>query len=149
MKVVGIREVEIEIHRGVKRFSDVRYVPKFKRNLISLGRLESKGCTFKASGGTLKVIRRSLVIIKDLRSKRNLYELQVGSGSLGHKGDNGVVCRSKRIIFDDGKNIGFTGEIVSATDNILNNEVTLEHIFEHTLLALCRRVIKMCDIAMV
>ena len=61
VKVKGIDEVEIETHRGVKRrLGDVRYVPKFKRNFISLDRLESKGCIFKASGGTLKVIEGAL-----------------------------------------------------------------------------------------
>ena len=54
-------------------------------------RLESKGCTFKASGRVLKVIRRSLVLMKRIRSKRNLYELQVDCGSLGHKSVDGNV----------------------------------------------------------
>ena len=39
VKVERIGEVEIETHGGVKRrVGDVRYVPKFERNLISLGR---------------------------------------------------------------------------------------------------------------
>ena len=47
VKVEGIGEVVIVTHDGVnRRLGDVRYVPKLKRNLISLGRLESKGCTF-------------------------------------------------------------------------------------------------------
>ena len=57
-----------------RRLGDVRYVPKFERDLILLGRLDSKGCTFKASGGVLKVIKGSLVLIKVKRSKRNLYK---------------------------------------------------------------------------
>ena len=94
MKVEGIGEAEIETHGGVKRrLGDVKYVPKFERNLISLGRLESKGCTLKASGGVLKVIRGSMVLMKGIRSKRNLYELQVDCGSLGHKSENDVVFR--------------------------------------------------------
>ena len=55
-----------------------------------LGRLQSKGCTFKASGGVLKVIRGS-VLMKGVKSKSNLYELQVSCGSLGHKSDDHVV----------------------------------------------------------
>ena len=44
VKVEGIGEVVIVTHDGVKRrLGGVRYVPKLKRNLISLGRLESKG----------------------------------------------------------------------------------------------------------
>ena len=76
VKVEGIGEVEIETHGGIKRIlGDVRYVPKFDRNLILFGKLESKGCTFKASAGSLKVIRWSMVLMKGVKSKRNLYEL--------------------------------------------------------------------------
>ena len=85
VKVEGIGVVIIEAHRGVKqRLGDVKQVPKFERNLISLGRFKFKACTFKESRGTLKVIRGSLVLVKEKRSERNLYELQVESGSLGH-----------------------------------------------------------------
>ena len=134
VKVTGIGEVMIETHGGVKRrLGDVRYVPKFERNLISLGRLESKGCTFKASGGVLKVIRRSMVLMKGVRSKRNLYELQVDCGSLGHKSENGVVFGSKRITFEDDKSIKLEGEIVKTSVNIHMKDVNLNHIIEHAL----------------
>ena len=110
MKIKGIGEVEIKTYGGVKRkLGDVRYIPKFERNLISFGRLKSKGCPFKASGGILKVIRRSLLLMKGKRSKRKLYELQVGSGSLGHKSDDGVAFGSKRVTFEDSKSVGLAG----------------------------------------
>ena len=52
VKVQRMGEFIIETHRGVKRrLGDVRYIPKFERNLILLGRLNTKKCTFKASGG--------------------------------------------------------------------------------------------------
>ena len=90
MKVEGIREVEIETHRDVRRrLGDVRHTPKFERKLISLGRLENMECTFKANEGVLKVIIRGMVLKKGIRSKRNLYELQVGCGSLSHKSTDG------------------------------------------------------------
>ena len=134
MKVTGIGEVMIETHGGVKRrLGDVRYVPKFERNLISLGRLESKGCTFKASGGVLKVIRGSMVLMKGVRSKRNLYELQVDCGSLGHKGVDDSVFGSRRVTFADDKSIGLEGEIVKASANNLNNDVNFKHLIEHAL----------------
>ena len=34
---------------------EVRYIPGLKRNLISLGTLDMKGFSYKASGGILKV----------------------------------------------------------------------------------------------
>lgn len=72
----GIGEMVIETHDGFKRkLSKVRYVPKLDRNLISLCRLGSKRCTFKASDGTLKVIRGSMVLMRERRSKSNFYVL--------------------------------------------------------------------------
>ena len=47
----------------------------------------------------MKVIRGSMFLIKGLKSKRNLYELQVGCDSLSHKSENGVVFGSKRLTF--------------------------------------------------
>lgn len=95
VKVESTREVLITIHRVVKRrVGDLRYVPMSERNLISLGRLEAKGCTFQASGGTLKGYKGILVPMKGKRSDSNLYELQVNNHSLGHKLNDGVVCGS-------------------------------------------------------
>ena len=48
MKMEGIEKF-VDIHDDVKRnLEDVRYVLKHERNLISLGRCQFKGCTFKA-----------------------------------------------------------------------------------------------------
>ena len=64
VKVEGIGEVIIVTHDGVKRrLGGVTYVSKLERNLIPLGRLESKGCTY-ASGGMLKVIKGSMVLMR-------------------------------------------------------------------------------------
>ena len=53
-------------------------------------------------------------------SKRNLYELQVDCGSLGHKGVDDSVFGSKRVTFEVDKCIGLEGEIVKA--GALKNE---------------------------
>ena len=101
-------------HDGVKRrLGGVRYVPKLERNLISLGTLESKGCTFKASGGLLlKVIKGSMVLMSGRRSESNLYVLRVDGDWLGHIDDG---CKSpKKVTFDDSKRIGLEGEIVES-----------------------------------
>ena len=108
-------------------------MPKFERNLISLGRLESKACTFKASGGALKVIRETLVLMKGIRSKRNLYELQVGCGSLGHKSDDGVVFGSKRVTFEDDKSVGLAGELMQMPKLLI---MIMNLIFNRTCLSL-------------
>ena len=49
--------------------------------------------------------RGSLVLMKGVRSKRNLYALQVGSGILGHKSDDDLFW-SRRVTYKDDKSIG-------------------------------------------
>lgn len=64
------------MHDGFyKVLQQVRYVPYLKRNLISLYNLESNGHSFKSENGTMRVLKRSVVIMKALR-KNSLYILQ-------------------------------------------------------------------------
>ena len=132
VKMKGIGEVDIVTHDGVKRrLGGVRYVPKFERNLISLGRLESKGCTFKASGGLLKVIKGSMVLMRGGGSESNLYVLQVNGGCLSHIDDD---CKSpKEMTFDDSKGIGLKGEIVESRANSHNIDDEFEHLVAHAM----------------
>ena len=129
VKVEGIGEVVIVTHDGVKRrLGGVRYVPKLERNLISLGRLESKECTFKANSGLLKVIKGSMVLMRGRRSESNLYVLQVEGGCLGHMDG----CKSpKKVTFDDGNGIGLEGEIVESRANFDNIDDDFEHLVAH------------------
>ncbi|CAL8989595.1 unnamed protein product, partial [Prunus brigantina] len=46
---------------------DVRYVPDMKKNLISLGALESKGLKITMEGGVLKAVHGALVVMKALQ----------------------------------------------------------------------------------
>ncbi|KAE8727553.1 putative serine/threonine-protein kinase WNK6 [Hibiscus syriacus] len=55
--------------------TDVRYVPSLKKNLISLGALESKGSVVTMRDGVLKVIYSAFVMMKGIR-KNNLYYYQ-------------------------------------------------------------------------
>ena len=70
--------------------TDVRYVPSLKKNLISLGVLESKGLVVTMRDGILKVISGVLVIMKGIR-KNNLYYYQgstvIGVGAVASGGD--------------------------------------------------------------
>ena len=61
--------------------TDVRYIPKLEKNLISLGTLESKGFTIILQNGILKVVSGALVVMKGIR-RNNLYLYQ-GSTSFG------------------------------------------------------------------
>lgn len=46
-----------------KLLQNVRHVPKLKRNLISLGMLDSTGCEYSGHGETLKVRKDSKVVL--------------------------------------------------------------------------------------
>lgn len=75
-KVVGLGTVQIKTHDGITRtLTGVRHVPGLKRNLISLGTLESLGCKYSAEGGVLKVSKGALVLLKANRSGGSLYTL--------------------------------------------------------------------------
>ena len=71
---IGI--VRLGLNDGAKRIlQQVRYIPGLKRNLISLGTLDAKGYTYKATGGVLKVTKYCLVVVKG-NLENGLYVLQ-------------------------------------------------------------------------
>ena len=73
--VLGIGDVRSSLHDGSSRvLSEVRYIPELKRNLISLGSLDSNDFSYKAHGGVLKVTKGSLVVMKG-EKKNGLYVL--------------------------------------------------------------------------
>ena len=81
-KVLGIGDVRLSLNDGGTRIlTEVRYIPELKRNLISLGTLDSGGCSFKAQGGVLKVTKGSMVILKG--EKKNGFYVSSGSAVLG------------------------------------------------------------------
>jgi hypothetical protein len=53
----------------------VRHVPSMSRNLISLSTLDTKGYKYYAEDDVLKVIKGSLVVMKDDLKSANLYVL--------------------------------------------------------------------------
>lgn len=57
-KVKSIGSVKLRMHDGsYKILQQVRYVPDLKRNLISLGTLESNGHSFKSENGIMRVLK--------------------------------------------------------------------------------------------
>ena len=81
-KIAGIGSISLKNHDGSTRvLTDVRYIPKLEKNLISLGTLESKGFTIIMHNGILKVVSGALVVMKGIR-RNNLYLYQ-GSTSVG------------------------------------------------------------------
>ena len=81
-KIAGIGSISLKNHDGSTRvLTDVRYIPKLEKNLISLGTLESKGFTIILQNGILKVVSGALVVMKGIK-RNNLYLYQ-GSTAVG------------------------------------------------------------------
>jgi len=59
----------------VWELKEVTYVPQLKKNLISVGILEALGVEISGRDGVLKIIRGSMVMLKDIWSN-NLYYLK-------------------------------------------------------------------------
>ncbi|KAK3040718.1 hypothetical protein RJ639_028008 [Escallonia herrerae] len=75
-KMVGIGSIQIRMHDGiVKTLTDVRHVPELRKNLISLGTLDSNGCSYRATGGVMRIMKGALVVMKGLK-QNSLYLLQ-------------------------------------------------------------------------
>lgn len=74
-KVQGIRSIRLMIQdRNQVILQDVRYVPKLKRNLISLGTLDKSSYSFEAEKGILTVHEDTKIVMKGMRSN-GLYIL--------------------------------------------------------------------------
>lgn len=97
--VRGICNVKLQLDDGsVKLLKAIRFVPELKRNLISLGTLDSDGYHYKSENGILRVFKNdSLKLIgklcsglyvlqgKTLLGEVNTIEQQNKEGSLWHK----------------------------------------------------------------
>ncbi|KAK3034900.1 hypothetical protein RJ639_033263 [Escallonia herrerae] len=84
-KVVGIGSIQIRMHDGIVRtLTDVRHVPELRKILISLGTLDSNGCSYRAVGGVMRIMKGALVVMKGHMSERSMDVLSK-QGLLGSK----------------------------------------------------------------
>ncbi|KAK2990880.1 hypothetical protein RJ640_007601 [Escallonia rubra] len=75
-KVVGISSISIRMYDGIVRtLTNVRHVPELRKTLISLGTLDSNGCSYRATGGVISIMKGALVVMKGLKPN-SLYLLQ-------------------------------------------------------------------------
>ncbi|GFZ16205.1 hypothetical protein Acr_25g0006140 [Actinidia rufa] len=75
-RVVGKGSVPFRMaNRGSMTLTKVKHVPILRKNLISIGMLDSKGCNFEASGGTLKVFKGNKEMLWG-RKTGGLYQLE-------------------------------------------------------------------------
>jgi len=59
----------------VRNLIYVRYLPQMKKNIISVGPVESKGLRVTFENGILEITKGSMVVMKSVRDK-NLYYLK-------------------------------------------------------------------------
>ncbi|GJS14893.1 ribonuclease H-like domain-containing protein [Tanacetum coccineum] len=73
-RIRGTCKVQVQMRDGSSFVLDnVSYVPKLRRNLISLGTLEKEGFAVKMQSGKIKVIKGSLVVLSGTRRANCVY----------------------------------------------------------------------------
>ncbi|GAV68785.1 hypothetical protein CFOL_v3_12288 [Cephalotus follicularis] len=58
----------------MRTLADVRHMPYLRKNLISLGTMDSRGCKVGIEGGVIRVTKRALIKLQG-RMIENLYRL--------------------------------------------------------------------------
>ncbi|GKG00511.1 hypothetical protein Tco_0302201, partial [Tanacetum coccineum] len=74
-----------------RTLTDVRHVPDLKKNLISLGVLDSKGVKYMSENGVLCVSKGALVVMRATKDKRNSDLMKLWHMCLGHMSEKGMV----------------------------------------------------------
>ncbi|KAK3011203.1 hypothetical protein RJ639_011565 [Escallonia herrerae] len=75
-KVVRIGSIQIRMHDGIVRnLTNVRHFLELRKILISLGTLDSNGCSYRAAGGVIRIMKGTLIVMKGLK-QNSLYLLQ-------------------------------------------------------------------------
>ncbi|KAK3014885.1 hypothetical protein RJ639_008457 [Escallonia herrerae] len=86
-KVVEIDSIQIRMHDGIVRtLTGVRHVLELRKNLIFLGTLDSNGCSYRAAGGFMRIMKGALVVMK-------------GCLAYAHVNDGKLEARAKKCIF--------------------------------------------------
>jgi hypothetical protein len=63
-KIVGISTIKIKMHDGiVMTLMNVQHIRNLKKNLISLGTLDSIGYKYSSEGGVIRISTGSLDVI--------------------------------------------------------------------------------------
>ncbi|KAK3008763.1 hypothetical protein RJ639_013623 [Escallonia herrerae] len=112
-KVVGIGSIQIEMHDGIVRtLTDVRHVPELRKNLISLGTLDSNGCSYRAAGGVMRIMKGALVGSTVTGAARSVSSSDIDSDTtklwhmrLGHMSERGMDVLSKQGLLGSKKTV--------------------------------------------
>ena len=130
-------KIKLKLHDGIVHFlNEVRYVPELKRNLISVGLLESKGFKIAMENGTLKVLHGALVVMMATR-RRNLYFFKrstvVGGVAIGEVASDTIRLlehANANTLFESAKNCKF--EVCEPCALEKQNRVKFDIVVHHT-----------------
>ncbi|KAK3026865.1 hypothetical protein RJ639_041992 [Escallonia herrerae] len=90
---MGRGTIKIKMFDGIVRtLGDVRYIPDLKKNLISLGTLNSIDCSISIKGGVTKVSKGAMVIMKGSSNDNS----ELWHKRLGHLSEGGMLELHKR-----------------------------------------------------
>ena len=97
-RIRGVGSVGLRMKDGLDLvLQNVRYVPDLKRNLISLGELDSQGFSFRGGNECLKVLKGAMVLMKGVR-RNGLYSFEA-EASNNHVAAASVGAASKTKIW--------------------------------------------------
>ena len=69
-QMAGISTVRIKMFDDVVRnLTDVRYILQMRKNIISVGAVESKGLKVTMENGILKIMKGSIIVTKGARDE--------------------------------------------------------------------------------
>ncbi|GJW18274.1 hypothetical protein Tco_0025710, partial [Tanacetum coccineum] len=122
--IIGTWKVRVQMKDGSTfMLENVRYIPKLKGNLISLGTLDREGYTLKMHNGRVKMIKGSLMVLLGTRmgniSEAGLHELE-RKEVLGNKGLEAAVTTAylinRDVMFKESLIYKDTLKVVGAAD---------------------------------
>ena len=77
LKIAGIGTIKLKMYDGtIRTIQEVRHVKDLKKNLLSLGQLDSSGCKTHVHDGVMKIVKGVLVLMKAEKIVANLYMLK-------------------------------------------------------------------------
>ena len=77
LEITGIGTIKMKMYDGtIRTIQEVRYVKGLKKNLLSLGQLDNRGCKTHVENGIMKIMKGALVVMKAEKIAVNLCMLK-------------------------------------------------------------------------
>ncbi|KAK3006364.1 hypothetical protein RJ639_016617 [Escallonia herrerae] len=127
-KVVGISSIQIRMHDGIMRtLTDVKHVPELRKNLISLGTLDSNSCSYRAVGGVMRIMKGVLVVMKWLSKEFWTEAVNTAAYLVNRSPPTAIDCKTlKKLFYFDAFEEG--GVVNAGKDHGAREKVELERL---------------------